>query len=393
MNSIYHNPLAQFSGNLWRRFVGVHLTLLALVAIASFAQGQPGQPPVPVQISLNSVTAIAANDVWAVGDGIDSQDPDNTDPVFEHWDGNQWTLVPGDRTLEDQEILSGSDAVGTNDVWAVGSVGQPLVNARQIEIEHWDGLKWSFVPADQVSGNNVLDGVAVVSSNDVWAVGSTDTNGGDRDHSLIEHWDGTRWRAVPIPDPAGVDFLHKVAVVSANDVWAIGTYAPNLQSLPLAMHWNGRRWSQIAVPAHPTLSTVLTDVVALASNDVWAVGQVFEPTIPSKSQVFTVHWDGRAWQRVQAQDTGRFNADGFATVTAVAPNDIWAIGNDVAHGEQTLAEHWDGTSWAIVPAPDSFLINDAAAVASNDVWAVGWMINSSIILHWNGSTWSIVPSP
>jgi hypothetical protein len=278
-------------------------------------------------------------------------------------------------------------------VWAVGSVGQRFQDNRQIEIQHWDGSAWSFVAADQVSINNVLDGVAVVSTNDVWAVGSKEVGGGSRDHSLIEHWDGTRWRAVPIPDPAGVDFLHKAAVVSADDVWAVGTYAPNLQSLPLAMHWNGRRWSQFPVPAHPTLSTVLSDVVALASNDVWAVGQAFDPSVPSRSEVFTVHWNGRAWQRVRAQDTGRFNADGFATVTAIAPNDIWAIGNDVAHGEQTLVEHWDGRSWIIVPAPDSFLMNDAAAVASDDVWAVGWMISSSIIQHWDGSSWSVVPSP
>jgi hypothetical protein len=367
--------------------------LLASLAVAPLARGQPSQPRVPVNISLNSVTAISANDVWAIGNGTDSQDPDNTDPAFEHWDGSQWTLVPGERTLEDQEILSGSDAAGPDDVWAVGSVGQPFTIPRQIEIQHWDGTAWSFVPADQVSVDDVLDGVAVVSSDDVWAVGSTATTQSRRDHSLIEHWDGTRWRVVSIPDPPGVDFLHKLAVVSANDVWAVGTYAPNLQSLPLAMHWNGRRWWVVPVPAHPTLSTVLSDVVALASNDVWAVGQAFEPSVPSRSEVFTVHWDGRAWTRVRAQDTGRFNADGFATVTAIAPNDLWTIGNDVAHGDQTLAEHWDGRSWTIVPAPDSFLMNDAAAVATDDVWAVGWMISRSIIQHWDGSTWAVVPSP
>jgi hypothetical protein len=402
-------PLAHFSGRITRQvrnrgqendirdlaryLLAVALALPASLAVAPLARAQPAQPQVPVNIALNSVTAISANDVWAVGDGTDSTDPDNTDPAFEHWDGNQWTLVPGQRTLEDQEILSGSDAAGPDDVWAVGSVGQPFTILRQIEIQHWDGTVWSFVPADQVSVDDVLDGVAVVSSDDVWAVGSTATIQSRRDHSLIEHWDGTRWSAVPIPDPPGVDFLHKIAVVSANDVWAIGTYAPNLQSLPLAMHWNGRRWSVVPVPAHPTLSTVLSDVVALASNDVWAVGQAFEPSVPSRSEVFTVHWDGRAWQRVRAQDTGRFNADGFATVTAIAPNDIWAIGNDVAHGDQTLAEHWDGRSWTIVSAPDSFLMNDAAAVATDDVWAVGWMISRSIIQHWDGSSWSVVPSP
>ncbi len=380
------------------RFLGRYLPLLILTSLASIAVAgsvptQSEAPAVPVAISLNSVTAISANDVWAMGNGTHSQDPDNTDPAFEHWDGSQWTLVPGQRTLEDEEIMMGSDAAGPDDVWAVGSVGQRFQDDRQIEIQHWDGASWSFVPADQVSINNVLDGVAVVSTNDVWAVGSKEVAGGSRDHSLIEHWDGTRWSAVPIPDPSGGDFLHKVAVVSANDVWAVGTYAPNLQTLPLAMHWNGRRWTQFPVPAHPTLSTVLTDVVALASNDVWAVGSAFDPTIPSRSNTFIVHWDGRVWTRVISRDTGRFNADGFSTVTAVAPNDIWAVGNYVDNGEKTLTEHWNGTAWSIIPAPPSFLMNHAAAVASDDVWAVGWMISSSIIQHWDGSSWSVVPSP
>src|SRR6266496_1953391 len=193
---------------LARYLLAVALTLLASLAVAPLARGQPGQPQVPVNISLNSVTASSANDVWAIGNGTDPQDPDNTDPAFEHWDGSQWTLVPGQRTLEDQEIMMGSDAAGPDDVWAVGSVGQPFFDDRQIEIQHWDGSSWSFVPADQVSINNVLDGVAVVSSDDVWAVGSKEVGGGSRDHSLIEHWDGSRWRAVRIPDPPGADFLH-----------------------------------------------------------------------------------------------------------------------------------------------------------------------------------------
>jgi hypothetical protein len=129
----------------------------------------------PINISLNSVTAISANDVWAVGNGTDSQDADNTDPAFEHWDGTQWTLVPGQRTLEDEEIMTGSAAAGPDDVWAVGSVGQRFTIPRQIEIQHWNGTAWSFVAAEQVSVDDVLDGVAVVSSNDVWAVGSTAT--------------------------------------------------------------------------------------------------------------------------------------------------------------------------------------------------------------------------
>lgn len=157
-------------------FLGRYLPILILTSLASIALAgsvptQSEAPAVPVAISLNSVTAISTNDVWAVGNGTDSQDPDKTDPAFEHWDGSQWTLVAGQRTLEDEEIIMGSDAAGPDDVWAVGSVGQRFQEDRQIEIQHWDGTSWSFVPADQVSINNVLDGVAVVSTKEVWGRG------------------------------------------------------------------------------------------------------------------------------------------------------------------------------------------------------------------------------
>jgi hypothetical protein len=346
-----------------------------------------------VAISLNDVAAVSTDDVWAVGNGTDSEDADNTDPAFEHWDGTSWRLVPGQRTLEDEEEILGVDAVGANDIWAVGSVGQRFRDDRQIEIQHWDGSAWSFVSPFQASINNILEGVATVSSDDVWAVGSMETGGGSRDRSLVEHWNGSSWSQIPIPDPAGSDFLKKVAVVSAEDVWAVGSQAPPTGKLrPLAMHWNGSRWSVVPVP-RVNRDSRFTDVVAIGPNDVWAVGHAFEPSIPSMSRPLTEHWDGSAWRIVRSPDTGRFNSDELAAVTAISTGDVWGIGNYVDDGEKTLAEHWDGASWSIVPAPPSFSMNDVAAVATADVWAVGWMISESIIEHWDGASWSVVPSP
>src|SRR5437764_621866 len=54
---------------------------------------------------------------------------------------------------------------------------------------------WSVVSSPNVgTSSNVLNGVAVVSANDVWAVGYY--SGG----TLIEHWDGTSWSVVPSPN-------------------------------------------------------------------------------------------------------------------------------------------------------------------------------------------------
>jgi hypothetical protein len=348
----------------------------------------------PVAISLNDAVALSTNDVWAVGNGTDPQDPDNTDPAFEHWNGSRWSLARSERGLEDDEEINAVSAVASGDIWAVGSTGQRSFNDRQNEILHWDGTRWSFVPPVQASFNNELFGVAAVASNDVWAVGGLSTGGTGLNRALVEHWDGTAWKVVSIPDPPGTESLRSVAAVSAGDVWAIGTHSPTFNpSRPLAMHWNGSTWSVVPIPTVPGKTTILNDLAVIASNDVWAVGSSFNASIPSLSSTLTEHWDGTRWSIVRSADTGRDNADELTGVAPVTGHDVWSVGIYVNNGEQVLTEHWDGSRWTIVPAPAVFTINGAAAAGSNDVWAVGWNISHSVIEHWDGSTWTIVPSP
>src|SRR5438128_6592608 len=62
------------------------------------------------------------------------------------------------------------------------------------------GLAWNVVPSADPSadGNQGLYSVAVVSANDVWAVGYY-TSTGTLEQKLTEHWNGTQWTIVPDP--------------------------------------------------------------------------------------------------------------------------------------------------------------------------------------------------
>ena len=55
-----------------------------------------------------------------------------------------------------------------------------------------------------------LNGVALVSQNDAWAVGAD---------GVIYHWDGTDWRSTVSPT---LQTLRTVTMVSAIDGWAVG---------------------------------------------------------------------------------------------------------------------------------------------------------------------------
>src|SRR5258708_37538799 len=79
--------------------------------------------------------------------------------------------------------------------------------------------KWSVVPSPNPNGNSGLSSVAVVSANDIWAVGTSGSQRGSG-QTVIEHWNGTQWSVVQSPSTGSLfNKLYNVAVGSANKVW------------------------------------------------------------------------------------------------------------------------------------------------------------------------------
>ncbi len=67
---------------------------------------------------------------------------------------------------------------------------------------------WKVVNSPSLSPNlNNLRSVAVVSANDAWAVGQ----------SLIVHWDGVNWSTVASADPGNPPDFHGVVAVASNN--------------------------------------------------------------------------------------------------------------------------------------------------------------------------------
>src|SRR6266702_3800841 len=232
---------------------------------------------------------------------------------------------------------------------------------------------WSIVASPttgMVEGN--LLGVAAVATNDVWAVGSfLPTNGGGQ--ALIEHWNGHKWSVVKNPSTVGTE-LHAVAAVATNDVWAVGN-ASNASgvSQTLIEHWNGKQWSIVASPSPSTQTNFLLGVTAVATNDVWAVGSF--RNAGGAFQTLTLHWDGTAWSIVPSPSPdGAFN-DLFG-VAAFSTSDVWAVGDS---GSGTLIEQWNGSSWSAVASPSpstgsspgDSLRGAAVDPSSGQAWAVG----------------------
>src|SRR2546429_116361 len=62
---------------------------------------------------------------------------------------------------------------------------------------------WSVVPSPNGSSSSGLSGVAVVSASDIWAVGSSGSQRSGA-QTLIEHWNGSSWSVVTSPNPGSI---------------------------------------------------------------------------------------------------------------------------------------------------------------------------------------------
>src|SRR5437667_195325 len=116
-----------------------------------------------------------------------------------------------------------------------------------------------------------LDRVAAVLARDVWAVGyyqnGNSQNGGGPFQTLVERWNGTSWLLISSPNVGAVSNLEGAAAVSANDVWAVGSYSNGT----LVEHWNGTSWSVVPSPNARADDNSLEGVTAVSANDVWDV--------------------------------------------------------------------------------------------------------------------------
>ncbi len=197
--------------------------------------------------------------------------------LIAHWDGTKWSVVQSPNRASLNNELSGVAAVSANDIWAVGSAIDNSSGTAQTLIEHWDGTQWSIIPSPDPGQIAYLQGVTAISPNNIWAVG-TFVNATNPGQTLVEQWNGTSWNVIPSPNPGGINNkLEAVTGVSADDIWAVGLYVANQSPvLTLIERWNGTSWS-IVPNSHPGQDSEFLGVMNADGNHVWAVGHYFNP--------------------------------------------------------------------------------------------------------------------
>jgi hypothetical protein len=194
------------------------------------------------------VALAAANNVWVVGESDERA-------LIAHWNGTSWALNVYNPTTQIYRF-NGVALDPNADARVVGyqqisGVSQPLM-ARYLFNGSAINLSSVFTDA-RLSGSNYLYGVAMTTTNDLWAVGND---------TLTEHYNGLSWESVPAELVGSqTQWFYGVAVDPVRDgAWAVGYYSNGSTVHPLV-----ERYARPVTPQPPkhTVSYYVVDPTLL----------------------------------------------------------------------------------------------------------------------------------
>lgn len=242
------------------------------------------------------------------------------------------------------------------------------------------------------SGETDLRSVAMVSANDGWAVGNFYFNvGGLR--GVIWHYHDGQWALISSPTKSG---LSGVTALPDGEAWAVGDGGTIL-------HERGGAWTQVATGTTDDLRSV----AMISPTEGWAVGGNYQLPTALDSNRFLVGRPARAalssLSRLRSAEAtqpgididcrilhylrGRWSPvpcsmhEPLYSVAMLPDGEAWAVGQDgIAHERLGM--------WEQIPSPVRQVLHSVALVSSTEGWAVG---DEGVILHEQNGMWSQAP--
>jgi hypothetical protein len=147
------------------------------------------------------------------------------------------------------------------------------------------------------------------------------------------------------------------------------------------------QWELIEFPS-PYGSAVLQDVAIISEDDIWAVGQIYSDSAQPGLPYNAVHWDGQQWElkRIKTNACGGVDYPPINAIFAFSFNDVL-----FAHTDGSIT-HYNGSNFI----NDCSLITQLNGSAKkmwgtsrNDLYVVS---GNGFIAHYNGSSWQKIES-
>ncbi len=260
------------------------------------------------------------------------------------------------------------------------------------------GADWKQQPTPTPSGlvSSAMNGIACPSTSTCTAVGTYADGSGS--HPLAEvSTNGASWAIQSVPPPAGASAaeLNGIACVHVTSCIAVGDYTDGGGQHPTAEHWNGSSWSLLTVPQPPGSSGAQLVGVSCPSTSLCmavgnsTVGGVESPLLETHS--------GSGWSIASLPLPSGATGGELGGVSCTSPTNCMVAGlAQFASGEQALVETWNGSNWAIqtVPSPSGATQTSLDAVSCSSPGAC-FVVGEHQADRWNGTSWKslYVPTP
>ncbi len=261
------------------------------------------------QVTLNSLRALAEDDVWGVS---------STSGLY-HYDGKIWSSAH----YAGPELLW---PVARDDIWGVARGGSWF---------HYDGTKWSNGRVSEIAAK-YLDFWGVVAwPNEVWATAGQEG---------YARWHDGEWTIVEPPEVKGWKLKRSYAIgrhfyaQALHETRVNGKYDVTAK----VAHFDGEKWELIDQPPG-------YQIRGSAPDDVWLV---LDPPR---------HFDGTSWQVTTVpQPMGQ-----IYDLYARSKTEAYAV------GARSLALKWDGKTWSQLWCGNHGDLYAVMGAATGPVWAGG----------------------
>lgn len=271
-------------------------------------------------------------------------------------------------------MLDGISMDSANDGWAVGTVNNApngMGGAKNALLAHYDGHNWTTSPDSANFKQGMLISVSMVSADDGWAAGTTDSTPA---RGLLLHYTGGHWHEVDI---SSTGFLGggTLRMVSTNEGWLYTPIGNKMSAghKTLVIHYQNGTWQLFSTLPGWVL------VSMLSASDGWAVDQMSHAIL---------RYQNGAWAKV-ATVAGK-----PLIMTMVSPTEGWIAGS-IADGQGLFAMRYDGHSWSqmALPAEAHAEVVEMAAAAPGDIWILGRTNTMSSAMktaawHYSNGQWS-----
>lgn len=295
-----------------------------------------------------------------------------------------WELVPGPSFPGEKIHLMGLDSSATDDVWAVGFLGD---YGKQLLTLHWNGDAWQRVAVPDLNSTaQYLYTITAENATNAWAAGAYDGGG------LVLVWDGLEWTQASIP-PSYATALNDIDSVSNTEVWAVGRKS----STPALIRWNGTSWLDVSGDIASLGFVKPDDIVTHSATDIFVSGILFED---EDRYAGVAHWDGNDWTLTATIEANEIHNQGYdlyvepISLIPFSTNDIWlglqTSSNRTAPHYRIL--HWTGTSWESIQQYS--WLEDLQGLATNSIYSlVSQTAPMESLTHWEDGTRTTLALP